>query len=297
MRLLGFRHPRPVTDWTQSQKETIVITDEVGTPSMFEADAVEAQPATSSPEVQQALARLAAVDPTLVSPELRDVTLQQARTAAFASRAREHLAGSQRALEAAVVAQDMALAHGFAAELAAAERVLSVLPAAEDSAPAAAPCLALAREKLDQAVGVLPAAPLLSASVEMADYKSLPPELALSVDPPSLTAADRQRAVQVESFAFSRRIIVEGVADWRRAATLGLRPALDLLAEVGGLVETCEAITREGFALQVEVDEANAARARDGNEWSRATSKNPVARAWSSAETRALDRHRQSMAL
>jgi hypothetical protein len=249
----------------------------------------------ASPEVAEAEARLAAIDPTLVSPALRAVTLQAARTATFRREAVEHVTVCQDAVQGALAAGDANLARQYATDLEGAERMLSMLPAVADD-DSAAPCLAKAREKLDLAASVLPQVPTLSSVAELAAFKSLAPTISVSVDPPSVTAEDRILAVAVDSWASRRQTILSGIASWKRAAALGMNGALDLLAQVGGLWETCREVCRDGAELQAHVDEANRARAKSGDEWVQASARNSTVAAYSTPEIRALQRHRAGMA-
>lgn len=250
-------------------------------------------PAEVSPEVQDAQARLARVDPLLVSDELRAATLRTARTAAFAREAQSHVTECREAVEAATAARDMHDARLAALELAAAERLVPMLPIlAEDGAGDAD--VALAARLIDKAAGTLTDPPVLSFSAEMAAYRSLPERWLSKVEPPASSREDHQLADAIEAWSKRQREVRDWLAAWRRSAELHLAPALDLLADVRRLIDAAEAVSRDGRVLADQVNVANAQRRERGDEW-RPVSADPPVSQYVTPATTALQAHRARM--
>src|ERR1035437_9267938 len=143
-----------------------------------EAPMLESPPVVEvSPEIADAERRLGLIADDLVSPELREAVFRGARVAIFAREAHHSLVDLRVDLAAAVTNRDSREAAEFAAAIAAQEKVLEVLPGNEDLAPAAEPCMVLAREKLAAAASQIQEAPVLSATAERSAYRSLPVHL------------------------------------------------------------------------------------------------------------------------
>lgn len=252
-------------------------------------------PVEVAPEVRTALDRLARCDPLLVSDELRSVTLRAAETAAFTREAQSHVTECREAVEAATAARDMHAAVIASERLAAAERLIPLLPVIADDG-SAEPCLAIARQRIDQAAGMIQEPPVSSASAEMAAYRSLPPQFLADVEPPSLTREDRQLAAAIEAWSERQRSIRDGIASWRRSVELRMNDPLDLLASVASLIQTAEDVTRDGAALAVQVNAANVQRREREDEWQQVSRRNPVVSQHLTAATKTLAKHRAAMA-
>jgi hypothetical protein len=252
-------------------------------------------PADVAPEVADAEARLAKIDPTLVSPELRAVTLRAAQTAAFAREAQEHVAECREAVQAATAARDMHDARIAALDLAAAERLAGMLPAIPDDRAAADACLALGAARLNEAAGVIPEAPILSATAEMAAYQSLPPQFLPDVEPPTATREDRQLQAAIDAWALRQRSIRDGIASWRRSVELHLNDPLENLGYVPSLVQIAADVTRDGATLAAQVNAANLQRRERDDEWQQVSPRDSTVASWTTDQIKALQAHRARM--
>jgi hypothetical protein len=96
MRLLGFRHPRPVTDWTTTTYEetpTMIDTDEVGTGPL---------PGFESPETDPIELALAKLDPSLRTESVRTALQDQQRRLGIIAEAQEAVSKAKADLDGAM---------------------------------------------------------------------------------------------------------------------------------------------------------------------------------------------------
>jgi hypothetical protein len=253
-----------------------------------------ATPAEVSPEVAAALDRLDRCDPLLVSDALRQRVLSAAESAAFAREAQTYLTACGEAVQAELVARDLSGAAIAAAELAAAERLVPLLPKIEDDR-VGEDDLALAGRLIEVAWSAIPPSPTLSAQAELDAFRSLPPRLQSTVEPPSVTREDRQLQTAINDWSRRQRETRDQVASWRRAVELQSSDALALLSDVRRLVDICEATAHDAGVLSALVAEANTRRHVREDEWLPTSAAFPVDR-FITAQTTALAAHRQRMA-
>jgi hypothetical protein len=87
---------------------------------------------------------------------------------------------------------------------------------------------------------------------------------------------------------------LDGFNWWHRAVTTGANGALELLAEVGSLVDTAAQVNADGITLSAAVTAANIARRDAGDDWEQRGS-NPTLNAQATPEIRSLRRHRDAL--
>jgi hypothetical protein len=143
--------------------------------------------------------------------------------------------------------------------------------------------------------GTIAELPVLSFTAEMAAYKSLPAFQGF-LEPPVQTRADLTLAAAVETWAVRAQGTVRGLAAWQRSAELRQGDVLDQLAQVPALIHDAQTVARDGADLAAQVAAANSARHEAGDEWVHGSTSNKFVAAHESDATRALDRHRRSMA-
>jgi hypothetical protein len=183
-----------------------------------------------------------------------------------------------------------------ASDLAAAERMIPLLPVIADDG-SAEPCLSIASKLLDQAAGTIQDPPVLSATAEMLAYRSLPPQYLPDVEPPASSREDHQLQAAIDGWTQRQRSIRDGIASWRRSVELRMNDPLDLLANVASLIQTAEDVTHDGAALAEQVSAANVQRREREDEWQQVSRRNPVVSQHLTAATKTLAKHRAAMAV
>jgi hypothetical protein len=155
--------------------------------------------------------------------------------------------------------------------------------------------LDLAGRLIEVAWSAIPPSPTLSAQAELDAFRSLPPRLQSTVEPPSVTREDRQLQTAINDWSRRQRETRDQVASWRRSVELHSSDALALLSDVRRLVDICETVAHDAGVLTALVAEANTRRHQREDEWLPTSAAFPVDR-FITAQTTALAAHRQRMA-
>jgi hypothetical protein len=256
----------------------------------------EAPPAaTSSPERTEAEARLTRAG-EFVTDALRDSVIAQAEARAKAREFADTLTAAREALIGAAGRYDHEQMVGAAsryASLTTAAEFLPPVPPVDLAAENAS--LARGREPIETARGTIPTPPVLSFSLEMEAYRSLP-QFVRQLEPPAYTRADVDLAAAVAAWAERAQGTIRGLAAWERSAELHQADVLDQLAQVPALVHDAQTVARDGANLSAQVDAANRARREDGSEWVHGSPDNPYVASNVTTATEALVAHRRRMA-
>jgi hypothetical protein len=256
----------------------------------------EAPPvATSSPERTEAEARLTRAG-EFVTDALRDSVLAQADAQAKAREFADTLTAAREALIGAAGRYDHEQMVGAASRYASLTTAAEFLPpvppvdlAAEDAS------LARGRALIEAARATIPTSPVLSFTLELSAYKSLP-QFVRQLEPPAYTRADVNLAAAVAEWSERAQSIIRGLAAWERSSELHQSDVLGQLAMVPALVHQAADFARDGADLSTRVDTANRARHEAGDEWVHGSPENRYVASNVTPATEALVEHRRRMA-
>ncbi|WP_262323694.1 hypothetical protein [Acidiferrimicrobium sp. IK] len=224
-----------------------------------------AEQTTEPPAPPTVEARLDALPSHWPTDDLRQALA--ARTAAAAVRAEhaDRAAAARAALTEAVAAGDLDAAVANAAELAALERVESLLPAAVLPADAGAAALEVAGGELIAAQNAAIMTPPAYAEEKRA-WRSLGLDVA-RIDGPTALASDVEAERRFGELLDAGQRLAAEIANWQREVTAPGRQALDFLGAASGLLERLGQLTAEAEDADRMFRAADAERRRLGLTW------------------------------
>lgn len=223
---------------------------------------------TTPPEVQAAAARLAAL-PALVPARLASAILEAAQAAAVRRQHAADVAEASHAATVAVQGHDVGAAALAASRLAGLELFVPSLPSTDLDPGAVDEALALAAEQIQAAAGAIPVLPLVSYTVEVAAYGSLPqPVLAgifreHGVGHPVPLSSDLGLQSAVDALKAELASIQGSCAAWNRSGG----DVLERLETVASILAQFHDLADRFSALSVTIHNANLAREAAGFRW------------------------------
>lgn len=296
MRLLGFRRPRPMTDWTRAHpaiwtEEETTMHDEVGTEALPGFEVAEVSP-TGDGDDDQVEAQFAQLDPALRTPSVRAALVDRAQRQRIIDKALQAVEESKAALAAAVGQGRIHDAVELAARAAGADVVLSMVPNGDLDLSGCADAFATAVQAVNTPLSQMPTLPLLSFSLEIAAWRSLPPPWRAELESPIRTPEVAGLEEEIALWNEQREAIAKGVQQRQKELAAPDSGGFAMLATTHSLVDAITSVAEAGRQLAARVEQSNTARREAGLEFGLTrTAKVPLDQ-FTSPEIRQLQKHR-----
>ncbi len=218
---------------------------------------------TDSPEVEQALDRMAGIREDLVPDALRRSLLAVAERAALLREVSEGEASAREVWVAAVAASDATSVLVAAEELQTAQFAKANLEPLEIDPAAVAEAVESTQGKLRESAGHLTPPPAVLYSLEVAAWRSLPLALQAQIAPPTALPADLEAERTSAAAESTRQSLMSAVRGW---SDLVERPddVVNTLGVAGSLLEQIQAHLEPLERAKAAIEAANAAREAAG---------------------------------